>query len=695
MSSTTRGSTFGDAEQGTLTLSLNDISFVTVDLSLASAGVGSPGAGTKSHLVGSSGFFELSQTGSAYQSNAAEFGLFKNRTGKFKINKANMRNGWNFARVTHTIGSNVKQTNYIEWVVDASGSAVEVHNPTLSDDSEINLGGNIWLSGIQYATGSDGKYRATIEHYYENVWSAETVTFGQTNCIIASQPIPTPSEALGYNEAVVAVTGSFVTNATELLGGTISTNISVDHVLKANVANSGSITSSRFLIFSASNNSTDLHESFNREDHRRISGSYDAQNQIVGGSLWNSTLHLSSSAAQTDGLAFYNNRLYTPSNTLNSGDFRSVNNGGSYFGDGYSYDGNPNYSGLTTGTKTFFRAFKNQTGNPARDFDISIVGAGSTIVPIGTSIADQADKIRVHAKIPGATGFLDLGTSFTYNTGTNGSGGRIGSLDATVDGGGAANHFSFGTGSVANNDYVVLKIEADADWTGYLEDITVVFPAVGVTAVTEAPDISDVNCSDTGADGKLSFGPSKPIGSYSNVGGAGVGSVDINGSYAVSSAGGNLRRGIFDGGTDINGIVNSATTANGNSYVTDSFGTALTGTLALEVNGVTIVSQDLQNVQLGQSFTTIVNGNGTGFTNVTAAAVGEDGSSLPDYRRWYRKANWNVDTLDQREGWNYARVVHSQSVGDNVVTNYVEWVNDDDSNTMAIDKCDLFLLFWG
>ena len=366
------------------------------------------------------------------------------------------------------------------------------------------------------------------------------------------------------------------------------------------------------------------------------------------------------------------------------GDFRSVNNGGSNFGDGYSYDGNPNYSGIT-GTRTYYRAFTNGTGADARDFDITIKGDGSTsIVPIATAL--NTSRIRVHAKIPEATGFLDLGTSFSYNTGSDGDGGRIGSLDATVDAGGAVNHFSFGTGSVANAERIVLKIEADASWTGHINDITVNFPAVGITAVTEAPDIQNATCDNSGVAGNLSFGGSNDIG-YEQVSGIGsLSSVDWNGLYTITSAGNDIRRGIFNGATDISGVINDTTSASGTSYDANSFGNALTGTLVLEVNGVTKKEVDLNSFILGTAGNdSSVNANGTGFIEVSEPKVGEDSSDLPDYRRWFRTGSWNVDTLDQQTGMNYARVVHSRSLGSVVTTNYVEWVNDTDSNPLTID----------
>ena len=42
----------------------------------------------------------------------------------------------------------------------------------------------------------------------------------------------------------------------------------------------------------------------------------------------------------------------------------------------------------------------------------------------------------------------------------------------------------------------------------------------------------------------------------------------------------------------------------------------------------------------------------------------------------------------QRRGWNYARVQHIKT-GSTTTTNYIEWVNDDDPNTLAVEGTSL------
>ena len=700
------GSTFGNANYGTLRLTVNGTVVQSVDLTDSSVGSGNPGAGTGTQVdAHGSGFVYLSQTGSAYQANGEAFGLFQNRTGKFRVASGTQHNGWNYAVVTHQVGATTTTTNYVEWLVDPSGSHnIAVANARVpTDETGITLGGSFYESGILYATGARGDYNADIQNYYDHVFTNETISFGTTNCAIDSQTVPNTDGSGNSYLNIIPVTGTFETDTSMTPGDTIGVNLSVAHIFKSNVTSAGGVTSSPFLIYSTSFDGTGTYEGFNLEFLRVNSGAYNAMSDVPSDPFsahpnkWDVTASLVDAGSSHKGLQFFEGKLKSPKNTLTAlttpGDFRSVNNGGGNFGDGYSYDGNPNYSTVaSTDVLHLFRPFMNSTATTVRDFSVAIRGSSTTIVPLGTSL--DSGKIRVHAKIPGKTGFLDLGTAFSYNTASDGSGGRIGSLDPTVDASGATNYFSFGTGSIEAGDRVVLKVEARGDWAGDLNDITVTFPAVGVTAVPEAPNVDDLACSNTGQNGKLSFGASNALGGYTSVAGglpAGtLSNVDWNGSYQVNSVGAGVdeRRGIFNGSTDIGGIVNDSTTANGNAYSANSFGNAITGTLVLECNGANMVSVPLHDFGLGNGGdVNRVNADGSGFVNISQATVGQNGSSLPDYRRWYRTANWIVDSSNQRNGWNYARVVHSGANDDGgaLVTNYVEWVNDSDGTAMAID----------
>ena len=54
---------------------------------------------------------------------------------------------------------------------------------------------------------------------------------------------------------------------------------------------------------------------------------------------------------------------------------------------------------------------------------------------------------------------------------------------------------------------------------------------------------------------------------------------------------------------------------------------------------------DLYNFNLGVGAnTTSLNGNGSGFFNITTASVGKTSADLPDYRRFYRKCVRNCQT---------------------------------------------------
>ena len=297
----------------------------------------------------------------------------------------------------------------------------------------------------------------------------------------------------------------------------------------------------------------------------------------------------------------------------------------------------------------------------------------------GTSVGSN-NKFRVFFKLPSNgtdnSGWMDAASQFTYNQTSDNNGCRIGSFDDNLSGG-ATNYATWGTGSIATNDYVLARIEADANWTGYIDSMNVTFGAVGT--VNAAPNVNNIDIDSDGTAAKLSFGSVLTKSGYTNVSGiGGTSAINANTEFPVSSH----RYGVY-GPTISNkvGTINETTSADGNNYPADAWGggNANKGTLKLEVNGSEIVAAtvDLSTFASGQS-----NPSGTTF-NLTAALPGEDSSNLPNYTKFYRTGTYTIVPANQINGWNYARVIHTVD-GTPHESVYVEWVNDDSNPTISI-----------
>ena len=68
------------------------------------------------------------------------------------------------------------------------------------------------------------------------------------------------------------------------------------------------------------------------------------------------------------------------------------------------------------------------------------------------------------------TGWMDLAVAFATGQTSDGDGCLDGSLDSSLN---ATNTVTFGTQSAGSNEYIVVKIEADASWTGYISSMSV------------------------------------------------------------------------------------------------------------------------------------------------------------------------------------------------------------------------------
>lgn len=663
-------SCFGNAEAGSLQLFVDGIAVHTVDLATF-LGTGAPGTGSASDLnVNGSGFIWTSTTASNKTSTGVDFLPFQYRTAFYRISPDEMGPGWNYAQVKHTYGSTTYETNYVEWVNDPDAIPL-IGSGSVSG---FDLGGSRYLSGVRYFASGNMLYTGSISNFYRYVYAQNPITFGATGATFPSTVVPVLNPLFDTQDKVIQLqrTGSITT--TELYSGSVSVAFSVSHPLKVAMNLTGSATGSGVLLYNLSDTSTDTTETFLSESYRIVSASYDTQ-ASVSSAVWDHTVHVTSSAGYQDGLVYFSRSLRPPVNTIVGGDFRNTADGGSM---AWAPSGNPNYSGLTSGTRTFYRRFKNTTGTAARNFGLTISGSSNSTVLVPYNGTLNSANIKVYVKSPDSTGWMDAASTYVWDGYGDNSGSVYGSIDTDID---SYNKITFGDRSVPNNGWMVLKVEADAGWTGNLSAITASFNN-GTPAVTPAPDLTGSYIDQTGTAARMSFGASKSISGYTDVTGIdGSTAVDVNENFNV----GTFRKGAFASSQTITGQLNDQVGTNSPSYVADAWGSANSGSIVLEINGVEVHSFDVTSVSSGNGVpgggTLTTNATGSCFTNLSQAGIGTSSDGWPDYRYWHRTAKYRVVPGDNRLGWNYARVIHRTS--SDRTTNYVEWVVDSDANAIA------------
>jgi len=642
---------FGNANEGTLKLELNGTVIHSVALS-GLAGTGNPNTGSANSLTSQSGFTNVSVTASSFDGNNSEWYIFKHRTAKFKVDTDQQKVGWNYLRVIHSLSTD-NNTNYIEWINDPSG-AVNDLSVTNARIENIALVGSKFLSGVEYNTDATANYKADINNLYRNIYAASgnPISFTATN---SSNPSSQAVPDLGGsddNTKVLGVTGALDFNGSTLFNGAITCNTTVTHPLKNTITNQGSATTGNgFLIDNRTLASTNLEEKFHDETYRKTSGSYDTQGSTIAASaVWNSQNHMTGGGASghTDGLLYHNQRLYSPVD----GD---IPNGGNFGGMSNVETGQPNYSSIV-GTRTFYRIITNSSGVTKRDMKI-VSTKNSTRYNDSTL---GASNIHFFAKIPGSTGWMDISQPFNYGSSSDGHGALIhgatsNSNTASTDSGNSTHCISFGTQSVTNGGYVMIKALADESWAGYLTELSFSVGATSNTA-TESLALDDIDLDDTaGVDAKLSFGASNGVVGYSNAQGSGIGSMANYDSNALYSDQGTTKRGVFKAFENMGGTLNENVSANGTNYPADSFKDSYRGALSIEVNG-----SEKHEVILYDTIgakTNDFNGNNSGFS-VSALSFSTTTDGIPDYTKPYRTGTYQIGTSDQRLGWNYARVVH-------------------------------------
>ena len=659
---------FANAESGSLKLYVNGALKHTFNLT--ASGAGNPNTGSASDLnANGSGFFDLSNTASAKDQNGSTYDIFKHRTSKYVVDPSDQRKGWNIAKIEHEYGALTYITNFVQWFndTDANANAMAVSIPRLT----VVGSGAKYLSGVKYFTAANVTYNADVSNVYKHTYpTGNVLSYTQTNLNAASSDsLPAIGGGEDYNK-ILQITQSSTNSTATMLGTTFTRAINLTHPLKADLSGTGSATSFPTLIYNISNASSNLLEKFDDETYRVTSGSYTTQGAVVAGAAtWNSENHMTSSGAtgHSDGLMFFNSNLYSPKNTpvggITDGNFSALGNGPV---------GNPNYSG-ETGTKTFYRKIQNTTGGTVRD--LKITSDKSTKI---NNSSMTTDNVQMYIKFPGSSGWMDVSQNFSYGNISDGDGALVAGASSntntgTNDTGDSVHCVTFGTASIADDEWVVLKILASHNWTSYIENLTFKFIATDSSAAVAAPDLDDIDLDDAaGETARLSFGTSNGITGYTNVAG-GVGSMSaINSNTASVDSGDN--RGVFKALEVMGGTLNEDVTVSGSNYSENSFKNAYTGSLLLIVNDSTASTMSLASLSAIDN-----RSSDTGFI-VSTASFSTTIDGIVDYTKPYRTGSYSIGTAQQRSGWNYARVIHRIGASD-TLTNYVQWVVDPSGST--------------
>lgn len=446
---------FGNAEQGTLRLELNGATLITMSLS-PTASI------TSSNTSGS--FLAVSplQTGSF--PNGTPFTLFKHRTGVWSVDSTNQRNGWNVAKVIHEISGSETITNYVEWAVDDNPVAPTAPSGSLHT---LDLGGLKQLTGVRYFLSGTALYTTAISGAYRNAYSSGTaVTFTNATNIsfssLALSAISIGTEDENKVEDITNIVGTIT--ATKLLPGGITASVNCTKPIGPNLVGGAVSAIGGIFLNNQSANSTTLRDQFRDENFRLEVSDYELQADIPA-SGWDSTTNRSGSSALP--LVVFDECLRAlpdlPDTGGGPGDFTGFANGPA---------SNVDYSDFS-GSLTYYREFENNTGGSRSNFDLQITGSGTWST--GSAVLGANDRFLVEVKLPEKTGwnvytpFEQLGNP---QIPADGAGILNGAFDESVP---ATNKGTFGTVFVSDGDSIVVRITANASWTGRICDMRLVW----------------------------------------------------------------------------------------------------------------------------------------------------------------------------------------------------------------------------
>jgi hypothetical protein len=459
---------FGNGDQGTLYLELNGVNIHSVDLSSFGSG---------SSVNGNGSGFTLSAATAVKFANNNDFSMFKYRTGTWTVGAADQRNGWNYLRVKHTVGSTYT-TNYYEWIVDADTTATSFGTATLDN---LTLTGSKYISGVRYYTGGDADYDITISNLHRNTYSPSSSAISHpttTNCDVAAAALGTISTEADQ-EVIVdkTVTINPETNS-RILGGDLVVSTSVDRTVQSDATSTTASGGWRILLDNASSSSSNTVEDFNGESYRQASNltitTTSGYSSSPGSqpSVWSSsTSIIDGGAGYNDGLIVYNGSLRYPTQGLDSGDFRNVADGNTAGGPTTvgGYSGNPNYS-TASGNRVYLRYFYDSSVR--QNYRLNVTATSTSFVSVATGPSGNNVTMEILAPNTTTDGsnvvWKDAVTAYTTDNSVGAYASTFGSTIPTNWG------VTLGTKSTATSgNVIVVRITASSSWTGSIDNIAV------------------------------------------------------------------------------------------------------------------------------------------------------------------------------------------------------------------------------
>lgn len=505
---------FGNGNIGTLKLEINGDPLKTIEVDLAET----PFVVGDSLNPNGSGFIDLTSPQPTRDSNNRPKFDEMWRKAKFKVSTQDQRPGYNYAIARHVVdGVTTHSTNMIEWIVDTDASTLNFTNngqgPTRDlDESSISSTETNSLSGISYYKKiTTLPYEIIVNNVYKNVYSraadAVTVFDTQNRVKIKSILLTGVNNTNITNSGIADLDGtsnigtkslpSLISQGDESERLKISSNIEVNYLksildldnvdnydgmntvtiytkIKHPIKNSEGLTTSgndevvtskKFLQYNVSQDvQSETVEDFSNETQRVLDNILLDTQGAVTGSSWNS------SSALVDGLMVYDSKLRYP-----DGNFKDINDVGSS-GLIYAPSGNPTYVN-TTGNKVYIRKFRNNTSDSKFGFDLSIQGNGTTLVDPDGSLSET--NIKISVKLPEtsesqSTGYMNIAKPFETGEYGDNAGSLNGTLTSSITSGQTTtNSVTLGQKFASPNDYIILKIEANQNWSGYINNIEV------------------------------------------------------------------------------------------------------------------------------------------------------------------------------------------------------------------------------